>query len=191
MKFCLHIQLNGDILFAVFRLPPRFSSRPGVKLVNNVLYSMVKMRVIGRVSCRFAPKALLSVFQVGHDAVSFGAVEATGRGGEESGLATDEEVAGGGVAGAEFTGPVEQARVEALAVALPAIHCAAAGDQRHDKQSAQSHSAVGLTRAAYCTTAEALRPTRPLSRHTAPAPVLPCPAVLLIQRLTRELYLSL
>lgn len=107
---------------------------------------MIALRVVSRISGRFTPKALLSVFQMGHNAVALGSVEAARGGGEETGLAADKEVACGGVAGAELTGAVEQSRVEALAVALPAVHGAAAGDQRrHDKQSAQSHGAVGLS----------------------------------------------
>lgn len=138
---------------------------------------MVEVRVVDRIVGGVAPETLLSVFQVGHDAVALGAVDAARGGGREARFAADEQVSGGGVAGAELAGTVEQARIGSLAVALPVVHGAAARDQRrqrYDKQSAQSHGAVRALRASLTALpAAAAKPEQLSRRPTSPASPLP------------------
>lgn len=137
MKFRFHVQLNGNIFFSIFGLPPRFVSRSWEKLVNNVLYPMVQMWFMYGVVGRVAPEAFFPIFQMGYDAVAFTSMYTARGRGEESRLPADEEVASGGVAGAELAGPVQQAGVRAEAVALAVVHGVAGGDKRRkDKQSA-------------------------------------------------------
>lgn len=147
------------------------------------------MRVVDGVVGRVAPEAFLAVLQMRYNAVSFAFILTARRGSEEPGLAADQEVAGGRVAGAELAGAVEQAGVGAQAVALPVVDGVGGGDKRrHDKQSAQNHAAVrtGSPRASHCTAPSRSASPRH-SRAVAPRPH-PGPAALHIQIPTRNVF---
>lgn len=71
MEFSLQIQLNGNIFFAIFRLPPWLLTRSWLIFVNNLTDSMVTQRIIHRIFIRFTQKAFL-LFQMWNDTETFG-----------------------------------------------------------------------------------------------------------------------
>ena len=78
MEFCLKIQLNVDILFAIFCLPPP-ASLSTTKWINNVFDSMIErlspMSIVGLTWITI--EAFFDIFQVTHNAKLFGLLKTT------------------------------------------------------------------------------------------------------------------
>lgn len=72
MEFRFEIQLNGYILFAIFRLPPRLGPRARLRLVDHLANAMVQRRIVGRLFARVAQKAFLLLLQMRNDAEALG-----------------------------------------------------------------------------------------------------------------------
>lgn len=103
MELRLQIQLDRHVFLAVLRLPPGLLATSWRSLVDDGANSMVPLRIILRGIVRLAQEAL-GLLQMGHDAVTLRMVNTTGRGGLQTVLTTDQQVASGGVTGALFTG---------------------------------------------------------------------------------------
>lgn len=74
MEFRLEVQLNGDILLAVFRLPPGMVPRSWLRLVDDLSDAMVLQGIVACFLSCVAQETFL-LLQMGHDAEAFGAIE--------------------------------------------------------------------------------------------------------------------
>lgn len=97
VELCLQIQLDGGILLAILRLPPRGQIRARLGLVDNLSDAMILVRIMLGLLPRVAQEALL-VLQMGQDAETLGRVEATGRACTQSVLAANQEITRGRIA---------------------------------------------------------------------------------------------
>lgn len=135
---------------------------------------MVQTRVMNGIVGRVTPEAFLSVFQMRYNTVSLAFVDAACGGGEEARLATYEQVASGGIAGAELTGALKKSRIGAQAVALAVVDGAAAYDKRgRNKQGEHGHDRARSLGARAALAAAPLSHSRAVPRP--PPPGLPEP----------------
>lgn len=99
LELRLQIQLHGDVLFAVFRLPPPFApiSAEGGGDVFNAVAPAVSSRDVRHP--RVTVKALVfAIVKVTDDAVAAGAMQAAGGTGLQAVLAAVDQVTRGWVA---------------------------------------------------------------------------------------------
>lgn len=76
MELGFKIQLNGDVLLAIFRLPPRLFAGAWLRFINDLTDSMILQRIVfGRLSS-VAQEAFL-FFQMRDDAKSFRIIKTT------------------------------------------------------------------------------------------------------------------
>lgn len=96
MKLGFKIQLNGNVLFAIFRLPPRLFAGTWLRFINDLTDSMVFQRIIfGRLS-GVAQEAFL-FFQMRDNAKSFRMVKTARGRGVEPILTSNQQISGGWV----------------------------------------------------------------------------------------------